>query len=101
MSYEKTENINFIKNEYLYKFIAFVLSFLLILNTNSIWTTIPDIKNRFINSLYFILPICVFINLFNIKMDRIKFRNTLMLLMFFFYIFVSTYLYQLITIRLF
>lgn len=83
MSYEKTENINFIKNEYLYKFIAFVLSFLLILNTNSIWTTIPDIKNRFINSLYFILPICVFINLFNIKMDRIKFRNTLMLLMFF------------------
>ncbi len=83
MSYERAEAVDFIKNKYLYKFVTFVLSFLLILNTNSIWTTVPGFKEHFINILYLVLPIFVFLSLCSVKVDRIKFRNVFVLIIVF------------------
>lgn len=83
MGYERAKVVDFIKNKYLYKFVTFILSFLLILNTNSIWTTIPGTKEKFINILYLVLPVCIFFSLLSVKIDSIKFRNILVLTIFF------------------
>lgn len=83
MGYERAKVVDFIKNKYLYKFVTFILSFLLILNTNSIWTTIPGTKEKFINILYLVLPVCIFFSLLSVKIDSIKFRSILVLTIFF------------------
>lgn len=73
-----------IKNLFLYKICAVALALIIILNGNSIFTTIPGKSTKYFNIMFILFVLCTVISLFLVKISEKNFSNNIIFILFLF-----------------